>query len=156
VSCDVTCEELAAFAAGDLPEACADEIGRHLADCPRCRSCRRALARSDAILAGLRRWRPDAGALLRVRRALSAATRARGSPEVMTLSEVAEHLQITPEQLDEIVEELPAFELAGQVRVRRTRLIQWIERREHEYARRAAARWAAGGLSDGPPTGDAR
>ena len=61
----------------------------------------------------------------------------------MTLDEVGEFLRIGPETLSEIAEELPAFELGGQVRVRRERLLEWVRRREQDYARGAAASWAA-------------
>ena len=53
----------------------------------------------------------------------------------MTLDEVAEFLRVSLEELGEVVGELPAFELAGRVRVRRTKLIEWIEKRERAYAR---------------------
>ena len=37
----------------------------------------------------------------------------------------------------------PAFELAGQIRVRRAKLVEWIERRERDFTRQSAASWAA-------------
>ena len=49
--------------------------------------------------------------------------------------------------MGEIVASLPAFELAGQVRVRRSRLIAWIEERERSY--QATAGWAAHALGKG-------
>ena len=57
------------------------------------------------------------------------------------------------DELDEIAEELPAFELAGRLRVRRQRLMEWIEHREQSYARGATAtmagRAATGWLGEG-------
>ena len=38
---------------------------------------------------------------------------------------------------------LYAFELAGQVRVRRERLVEWVQQRERDYAHQTAASWAA-------------
>ena len=66
----------------------------------------------------------------------------------MTLDEVAAFLRLSDAQLDEVVEELPAFELGGQLRVRRQRLIEWLQQRERDYARQAAGSWAAQALSD--------
>jgi len=69
----------------------------------------------------------------------------------MTLNEVAELLRISPDELGEIAEELPAFELAGRVRVRREKLMEWIAQRESAYARQVAASRvarAAAGLTE--------
>jgi hypothetical protein len=92
------------------------------------------------ILAELRPAPMPAGELLAVRRALSAEVRGAGAPEVMTLPEVAEFLRIDEADLAEILDELPAFELAGRLRVRRARLVEWIEHRERTWRHAAGAR----------------
>jgi anti-sigma factor RsiW len=143
VNCEVTYEELAAFAAAELDESRRGEIPEHLADCGRCRQRVAALRRADSALAALRPFAPDAATILSVRRALSEVTRGGREPEIMTLEEVGAFLRVTPGQLGQVVEELPAFELAGQVRVRRARLIEWIAAGERDYIRQAAAGWAA-------------
>ena len=143
MNCDVIYEELAAFAAGEVDAERQAEIRRHVAACDRCRRRLAALERADAALGRMRPARPPAEAVLAARRALADAIRPVRAPEIMTLDEVAELLRVTPEQLGEVVEELPAFELAGQVRVRRQRLIEWIGQRERDYTRQAAASWAA-------------
>ena len=66
----------------------------------------------------------------------------------MTLDEVAAFLRIDPSDLGEVAEELPAFELGGQVRVRRERLIEWIQQRERAYTRQAGESWAAREMTD--------
>ena len=139
MTCKVTYEELSAYSAGDLDAARRAEIDRHAAACRRCRDRLAALAEADAALRALPPHRPPAAAVLATWRALAARA---GPPEIMKLDEVAEFLRITPAQLDEIAEALPAFELAGQVRVRRARLMEWVQRRERAYARQAAASWA--------------
>ena len=86
---------------------------------------------------------PSPAALASVRKALQQATVADTSQQIMTLDQVATFLQIDSDQLGEIAETLPAFELAGQIRVRRAKLIEWIEQRERDYSRNVAASWAA-------------
>ena len=143
MDCEVTYEELAALAAGDLAAAREAEVLPHLADCDRCRRRLEAIRRADAALAAMQPARTPVDALLAARRAISRVLR-RGEPaEIMTLDEVAEFLRISPQELGEIAEELPAFELAGHVRVRRARLIEWIQQRERDYTRQAAGSWAA-------------
>ena len=66
----------------------------------------------------------------------------------MTLEEVAEFLRISGDELGEIVEELPAFELGGRIRVRRAKLLEWIQQRERDYSRDIASSWAARASSD--------
>ena len=154
MSCDVTYEELAALAAGELPAAREAEVLAHLGDCERCRRRVNALQQADGVLATLRPARPPAEAVLAARRALADVLRRRQAPEIMTLEEVAEFLRLTLDQLADVAEELPAFELAGQVRVRRARLIEWIERREGDYSRQRAGSWAAHGMSEALSEGE--
>ena len=144
MNCNVTYEELAAYASAELPAERQAEIGRHV---PRCDACRRrmeSVRAADAALAALPRFRPPAGAILAARRAISAAVRDRPATEIMTLEEAAEFLRITPDQLGEIVESLPAFELAGQVRIRRGRLLECLEQRERDFTRQMSESWVAG------------
>jgi len=143
VNCDVSYQDLVAFVSGDADAERREQIDGHAARCRRCRKRLEALGRSDAALKGLAKVAPSGGAILAARRAFSEVTRGRRAPEIMTLADVAEFLRVSPEQLGEMVEELPAFELAGQVRVRRDRLIEWVQQRERDYARDAAASWAA-------------
>jgi len=133
MKCEVTHEELAAFAAGDLPSERTGQLEQHLATCAECRRRLEAIEALDVRLRSLPRLEPSAGAALRARRLLSREVRP--APEVMTLDEVADFLRVSLNDLGEIVAEMPAFELAGRVRVRRTKLIEWIEKRERAYAR---------------------
>ncbi len=138
MNCQVAYEELAALAAGDLDRARQAELRGHLSGCERCGGRLAALRAADAALAALPWEAPPPVAVLAARRAISQLTRAQPS-EIMTLEEVGEFLRLTPPQMEEVVEALPAFELAGQILVRRARLIEWIAARERDYARQAAA-----------------
>ena len=148
MDCDVTYEELAAFASDDVAPERAQELRNHAAACPSCRQRLDALARLDAGLRSLPRFETSASALLRTRRLLSEQVRGGGRPELMTLDEVAAFLRISLDELEEVVLELPAFELAGQLRVRRSRLIEWIEARERAYSRSRAETEVARIFSD--------
>ena len=143
MTCNVTYEDLAALAAGELEGERCKRTRRHLAECDSCRARLDALARVDQSLKHLKPARPPAAAVLAARRALSGTIRGQGAPEILTLAEAAEFLRISPEQLGEIVEELPAFELAGQMRIRRERLVEWVRQRERDYTRQQSAGWAA-------------
>ncbi len=151
--CEIAYEELAAFAAGDCEIPGKREIEEHLAGCSRCRERLEALREVDTALGSLRRAEPSARAVLEARRALSREVRGGPEPAIMTLDEVAEFLRLTPDQLEEIAEGLPAFELAGQLRVRRERLVEWVEQRELVFLRRniesSVARSLAGAFGKG-------
>lgn len=148
MACHVTYEELSRFAAGELDADRACAIEAHAAGCAACRQRLDALASLDGALDALPRAEPPAGVVLAARRALSAEVRGRREPELMTLDEVAEFLRIGLDELEEIVLELPCFELAGQLRVRRSRLVEWIESREHAWAASSAQSEVARILSD--------
>lgn len=136
--CEVTYDELAAFSTGDLSQARADDIRRHVEQCPACMRRLDALRKTDRALGALPPMEPSATAILRARRALSETQHPQSEPEVMTLEDVARFLRLSLDELSDLVEELPAFELGGQIRVRRARLVEWIEQRERRYGRGTA------------------
>jgi hypothetical protein len=150
VDCTLTYEELSRYAAGDLAAQRAREVKQHAASCDACRRRLGALSSLDAALSRAPRCEPPAQALLRVRRSLSRELRGSGAPELMTLDEVAAFLRVGLDALEEIVLELPCFELAGQLRVRRSKLLEWIESRERAWAASSAQSEVARILADVP------
>ena len=146
--CDVTYEELARYSAGEATAERARELDEHVRSCSVCARRLAALRQVDAVLPVLRREEPSVRAVFEARRALSAELRGSGGPEVMTLEEVAEFLRVSMEEMERMAGELPAFELAGRIRVRRARLLEWVEERERGYMRTSieseAARLIAG------------
>lgn len=94
----------------------------------------------EALLCDVRPPPLSAGDLLVVRRALAEEVRGTAMPEVLTMEEVARILRVEMDDLALILDELPAFEFAGRLRVRTVRLMQWIEHRERTWVHTAAAR----------------
>jgi len=142
MSC-ISHETLARFAAGDMEAADASDVEAHIRTCAECRKRLEAIRKADTVLCLLKRAEPSAQALLNTRRLISEEIRAPQAPEIMTLDDVAEFLRIGPGELEEIAEELPAFELAGEIRVRRAKLLDWIEHRERQYMRQTIESRAA-------------
>ena len=128
-------ETLAQFAVGDMDTGDVSDVEAHIRSCPECRRRLEAVRKVDTALCLLRRAEPSAQALLDTRCLISEEIRIPQASEIMTLDDVAEFLRIGPGELEEIVEELPAFELAGEIRIRRTKLLDWIEHRERQYLR---------------------
>ena len=139
MTCAFTAEQLAAWVAGDASDAESRQIHGHLAECPDCRRITEAIRRTDELLRTVRPMCPPAGIVLDARRALAAELRPSARADVLTLKEAAEVLRISDEDLGQIVDELPVFEIAGRIRIRRQRLFEWIERRERDYTRQRAA-----------------
>ena len=142
--CDVSYEELSALTLGDLDDARSAAVKEHVSTCDYCRRRLRALEALDATLGRLRAVEPPPSAVLHARRSIAQLVRGPGAREIMTLPEVADFLRVSTEELEGVASELPAFELGGQVRVRRSKLIEWIEQRERVYARSAIQSEVAG------------
>ncbi len=109
-----------------------------------------ALERVDVALANLAaRPRPapaPAACLRAVRAAGNDRVQAALPPttdDILTLGAVADLLGLTSAQMDDVAGELPAFELAGTVRVRRSRLMAWIAERERAFRREQALQSSA-------------
>ncbi len=152
MTCEVTYEELSAFAAGDAAADRAQWLNEHVRHCSSCQARLDVLVRIENAMRKLPRIEPSGEAVLNVRRALSRGIRAR-APEVMTLQEVADFLRISLEDLYETVDDMPAFELAGRILVRRAELTKWVEERERAYRRQAIRSELARGLA-GTTQGD--
>jgi len=148
VACDIRYEEIGEFAAGELPAERARELEQHLRSCANCQRRLDAVRAVDTGLARLPRLLPSPGGLHRARRSLSEVLRRTQEPELMRLDEVAEFLRISLDELEEVVAELPAFEVAGQLRVRRAKLLEWVEARERSYRRSSAQSEVARAFAD--------
>lgn len=91
------------------------------------------LQRVDQLMRELHREEPSVADLLRVRRNISTATAPPQDKDILTVEEVGKILRLSPRELDTVLPDLPAFELAGRIRIRRERLLEWIEEREKAY-----------------------
>jgi len=138
MDCDWSHEELAAFTDGDVTPERAAEADAHLRACDTCRRRVATLREVTASLSALAGEEPPSGISLGTRQALLRELRTAPEPEVMTLEEVAEFLRVPPGDLAAVVSELPTFELAGHLRVRRAALEDWIARRERRQRRQVA------------------
>jgi hypothetical protein len=139
MKCEVTYEELALLDAGEVSSERVGELKTHIASCAECRERLGDLREADAVMANLRREEPSAAAVLDTRRAISREVRGQDESEIMTLDEAAAFLRVDTDELDAEEWRLPVFEIGGRLRVRRTRLVEWIKNRELAYARGSAA-----------------
>ena len=131
---------------GELSPEEADAIDAHVASCPTCAQRREALARLDDAIDALPRPSLAPGRaqaiLQNIKRASTPPRTSKTAPEtsseIMTMDEVASFLHVDREDLDgELLDGgLPVFEFAGRLRMRRTRLLAWIEEREKQREQR--------------------
>lgn len=124
-----------AYIDGDLPQQEREALENHLA---KCRSCHRqfdSLKQGDAALASLGQLPVPAGILNQARAEITTGSGLETLSEIMTLNEVAAFLKIDSRVLGDLVEQLPLFELAGNLRIRRQALLDWIRERERDFAR---------------------
>jgi len=75
---------------------------------------------------------------LRIRRALQkgmSISHQSKEEEILDLEEAATLLKLHMSDFIKLVEQLPSFEIAGKIRFRRSKLMEWIEQKErvHEW-----------------------
>ncbi len=136
-------EQLIQFADGELDAAQSAAVREHLGECAECARAWRSIAAADQAIG---KWfaGPAPGVIRTVERSLTEELHRRVpamEAEIMTVEEVADYLKIAPEEVAELLPELPLFELAGKLRIRRGRLLQWIEECEAVYRREKVASW---------------
>jgi hypothetical protein len=65
---------------------------------------------------------------------LNKQTDSESSSPVMIVKELIAYLRITPEILEDYLEEIPCFELGGNLLFRREAIDKWIKSRENKYS----------------------
>ena len=111
---------------GDRPRG----LAGHLGTCRACAAELRRLRRAMATLRASSLVPPVPGARERLLREIGDAPAA----EIFDLETLADFLRIPPRELEPFLDEIPAFEIAGRLRFRRSSVERWIEERERAYA----------------------
>jgi anti-sigma factor (TIGR02949 family) len=137
MTCDLCSDRLSEFLAGELTSDEADDVRRHLDACPTCGRLFRAMQRVTALADALPDEPPPRSLAMRIlgRVDQELAPDLGHAPEVLTLDQLARYLQLPRAALDEEMDTIPSFEIAGQLRFRRDRVLAWIEERETERER---------------------
>lgn len=138
------CERFREMAWAQADELTVDEqaaFDAHLTECVDCRSEVEGVAHvRDALAPAPDEAGPGLDVLDRVKRRLATAAEAAAPvAEVLTPEEAAAFLQVTPEELYDNLDQLPAFEFAGRVRIRRRALEAWIEEKEQSFRQQSLA-----------------
>ena len=134
----MTCLEcqqlLSPYQKGELDADEAGAVGSHVSDCHTCADRVAALRQLDDLLRAIPTPAPPMSALMAVRERVHSGPE---GGEIMDADQVAAFLKLTREQILDSLDELPCFEVAGQIRFRRTALMRWIEEREADRRREA-------------------
>ncbi len=137
MDCNTVEELLSAYLREELTVLSHDEVSIHLANCP---SCQNALNELEAIKSLCKKdVRPSleqetAKDILGNIKAQIACEEALAATkhDIMTVEEAAAYLRVTPRELEEEFDTLPVFTIGGQLRIRRSRLLTWVEERERK------------------------
>ena len=104
-------DRLMAWREGDQTTPEAPGTAQHVAACDRCQARLARIEKIDRALGSEANQLVAAGVLHRVRRAVAEEMGQGTSTEVMTLNEAAAFLRLSPDDMDEVVPELPVFEI---------------------------------------------
>jgi anti-sigma factor RsiW len=137
MKCDECRKRLSEYEAGELAEDEADAMREHLDACPPCAGALRTLRVVAGHVARLPEESPSEAVSLRILAQCvgPVAPAGKEAPEILTPEALARFLSVSEEDLADVIETIPAFEIAGQLRFRKQRVIEWIEAREKERER---------------------
>lgn len=119
---------------GELDATRDGPLSDHLEGCAACRETLAALERLAIVTERLPRAVPRDRGVLALNTTLHELARKPRRTEfgpVMDMEELAEFLRVPIATVGQYLDELPSFELGGKLLFRRTRVEQWIARREH-------------------------
>ena len=132
MDCQEARNRLSEFDAGDLSEDLAAEVRRHVEECRECAALLDAVRRVTDLAVALPDEEPRRTLSLRVLAEVDAMTGPdlADAPEIMTPEQLARFLRVPRAKIEDVMDTLPGFEIAGEVRFRKTRVLEWIEGRE--------------------------
>lgn len=133
MNCQECREQLSEYIDRELAEPQARDIKIHLDQCESCRRQLRLLEQMAAAAGNLPRHEPGAACLLRIsegihRRAIP-PRRTEFGP-VLTFDELAEYLRVSRDIAGQYLDEIPSFEMGGQLLFRKQSVESWIASRE--------------------------
>ena len=143
VAGDAACEPyrgwLSEYEAGELTRPLADQVEQHLSGCPTCRRLLASLRRTAAMVEQLADEPPARSMSVRVLGQVHEllAPDLAEAPEILTREELARFLRVSADALAEVIDTIPGFDIGGEVRFRKERVLEWIQEREHQRDRRA-------------------
>jgi hypothetical protein len=125
---------LSAFEAGELPEPREKQVRQHAKDCAECSRLLRAMRAATRTVAAIEDPPPPQRITLQVMStpALRLDAESSDAPEIMTPKDLASFLRLSPDDLEEVIALIPGFEIAGRLRFRKERVLEWIEAREKQ------------------------
>ena len=139
----MTCEncdsQLWAFAAGELDGERHASVGQHVSHCPACQRRLDEVRRLTAAAQALADASPSLSLCLETKEALrlelerEGRIRAAFGP-LMDADELAKYLKVDVALVYRHLDEIPHFELEGQIRFRRQSIDEWIETKEQGSA----------------------
>ena len=134
----MTCAEcrdlLSVLEARELPEPQAQQVQQHANGCAECGRLLRAMRAAMQTVEALEDPPPPQRLTLQVMNApaLRPCADSSDAPEIMTPKDLASFLRLSPDDLEEVIALIPGFEIAGRVRFRKERVLEWIEAREKQ------------------------
>ena len=135
MNCAECRQMLSPFEAGELDATAVQLVRSHVAACPACRRLLAALRATDVLLEELPDEPPARSLAVRILGQVDEFAAPSEVPDVMTPEQLARFLQVPLASLEEQIDTIPAFEVGGQLRFRKDRVMEWIGEREREHER---------------------
>lgn len=127
MNCQTFQEHLSEYLTGELRGVAVHEA--HLKQCDECQEALRQFQRFTDLMDELSPPRlPESDRIEILSQVLTPAA-VHHAPEIMDAAELCRYLGVTEEQLEREMENLPAFEFAGQLKFRKSDLDEWIQTR---------------------------
>ena len=138
-ACDPWRELLSEYEAHELPAHLAEGVEKHLAECPACSRLLVAIRKTAALVDQLADGEPARTMSVRVLGQVDGllAPDLGDAPEIMTPDQLARFLRVSPDRLAEVIDTIQGFDIGGELRFRKERVLEWIQEREHDRERRA-------------------
>ena len=137
-ACTTYRETLSAFDAAELDPDLTAQVEKHVSECAECSRLLRTVRKATDLVSRLVDEEPARSVCVRILGEVDRflAPDLADAPEIMTPEQLARFLHVPLGKLDDRIETIPGFEIGGELRFRKERVLEWIEQREQERERR--------------------
>lgn len=138
MNCEECRQHISEYVDGELDEAAAKDFDAHTADCDDCRRAVESMRSMAAAVADLPQHTPGTETILRISETIHESDPAPAPVQkaphefgaVLDIDELAAFLRVDREAVAVYLEELPSFELGGKLLFRKSKIEEWVSKRE--------------------------
>ncbi len=125
------------FENGELPDELRKEAGKHMDNCPECKDELKKFRQTISLYKDCMDAKLPSGTTLKIRSSIAKLLNEEKEPvfgPILNINDLSNYLRVEENVVETYHNEIPCFELGGQILFRKEKVDEWIRKREEKFA----------------------